>query len=643
MSNEQPQSQPAETPVNPAPAPATPPSASPPQSPNPPAEAYRPRFQYSARSRECEREQQQRQGSGRETVESVVIAFVLAFLFRTFEAEAFVIPTGSMAPTLMGRHKEVACSECGWLFTIGYTEDSGSTPLSEGICPNCRFINRVADQPAFKGDRILVLKALYDLPGFVPGSLREPKRWDVVVFKFPEEPQINYIKRLVGLPNEELNIHYGNIFTRTRRDGEFTIARKSPAKQRVMRMLVFDNNHQSPNWKSHGWAARWQPETDESWRESDSGKSFEFPPSAAATANGDAWTRLEYHHFPREWGEPRSTTAPPREQLVTDFYAYNAGMNDGYFRDFVGSPPPHWVGDLSLDARLDVREATGKVRLELVEAGDRFICEFDLDSGECRLLRRAAGESEPTPLTEPARNAIRRTGKYAVSFSNIDDRLTVWVDNRLVFNDGHDYDGAKLGAPQRPTEADLRPAAVAVHGANVRVSDLVLYRDIYYTHGSGSGSGPEYYGLTNGEDTLSTPSLWSPIESAEISRFEPLGPDNFMMCGDNSPRSKDGRLWEAGARHWVRQLAREQADTFDLIEADRLRDEIATRPGGQVVLADRHVVHRDLLIGRAFYIYWPHGVPFGPDWVQFDTPELGPLGNFRLPFYPNVARMKMIE
>ena len=38
----------------------------------------------------------------RETIESIVVALVLAFLFRTFEAEAFVIPTGSMAPTLMG-------------------------------------------------------------------------------------------------------------------------------------------------------------------------------------------------------------------------------------------------------------------------------------------------------------------------------------------------------------------------------------------------------------------------------------------------------------------------------------------------------------------------------------------------------------
>src|ERR1044071_7557389 len=52
----------------------------------------------------------------RETVESIVIAFVLAFLFRTFEAEAFVIPTGSMAPTLMGRHKDVECPKCHYQY-----------------------------------------------------------------------------------------------------------------------------------------------------------------------------------------------------------------------------------------------------------------------------------------------------------------------------------------------------------------------------------------------------------------------------------------------------------------------------------------------------------------------------------------------
>ena len=52
-------------------------------------------------------------GGWRETVESVAMAIILALLFRGFVAEAFVIPTGSMAPTLMGRHKDVKCPECG--------------------------------------------------------------------------------------------------------------------------------------------------------------------------------------------------------------------------------------------------------------------------------------------------------------------------------------------------------------------------------------------------------------------------------------------------------------------------------------------------------------------------------------------------
>ena len=50
------------------------------------------------------------------------MAFVLAFLFRTFEAEAFVIPTGSMAPTLMGRHKDVYCPKCGCEYQISASE-----------------------------------------------------------------------------------------------------------------------------------------------------------------------------------------------------------------------------------------------------------------------------------------------------------------------------------------------------------------------------------------------------------------------------------------------------------------------------------------------------------------------------------------
>src|SRR5215216_5670426 len=59
----------------------------------------------------------------RETLDSIVIAFILAFLFRTFEAEAFVIPTGSMALTLMGRHKDVVCPKCNYRYQVSASEE----------------------------------------------------------------------------------------------------------------------------------------------------------------------------------------------------------------------------------------------------------------------------------------------------------------------------------------------------------------------------------------------------------------------------------------------------------------------------------------------------------------------------------------
>ncbi len=105
----------------------------------------------------------------RETIESVVIAFVLAFLFRTFEAEAFVIPTGSMAPTLMGRHKDLECEACGYPYQVSAScevDENGNVTedcqtVFSSICPMCRYVMTdldSGDYRSYKGDRILVAK-----------------------------------------------------------------------------------------------------------------------------------------------------------------------------------------------------------------------------------------------------------------------------------------------------------------------------------------------------------------------------------------------------------------------------------------------------------------------------------------------------
>ena len=70
-------------------------------------------LQAAPRAAKVETRPQTKEGH-RDTVEAIVVAFILALVVRGFEAQAFVIPTGSMAPTLMGRHKEVACPQCGF-------------------------------------------------------------------------------------------------------------------------------------------------------------------------------------------------------------------------------------------------------------------------------------------------------------------------------------------------------------------------------------------------------------------------------------------------------------------------------------------------------------------------------------------------
>ncbi len=199
-----------------------------------------------------------KQDGSRETFESIVVAFILAFLFRAFEAEAFVIPTGSMAPTLYGRHKEMTCEQCGFTSAFGASDEIDDATglympnmrIDEAMCPNCRYLNPVRNLPVFKGDRILVNKFPYEFG--------DPQRWDVPVFKYPEKPTTNYIKRLVGMPGETILIKRGDVY-RVEEDRSRTILRKSPEKQKELQIPIYDNNHPETALHAKGWPKRWAP------------------------------------------------------------------------------------------------------------------------------------------------------------------------------------------------------------------------------------------------------------------------------------------------------------------------------------------------------------------------------------------------
>ena len=104
----------------------------------------------------------------REYFESIVIAVVLALFIRTFGVQAFKIPTGSMEQNLLiGDH----------LLVNKFVFGPSMTRLERMLLP-----------------------------------MRDIRRGDVIVFKYPEEPERDFIKRVIGLPGEKVEVRDKRVF-----------------------------------------------------------------------------------------------------------------------------------------------------------------------------------------------------------------------------------------------------------------------------------------------------------------------------------------------------------------------------------------------------------------------------------------------
>ncbi|WP_018898811.1 signal peptidase I [Rhizobium sp. 2MFCol3.1] len=109
-----------------------------------------------------------------ENIKVIVQALVLAMVIRTILFQPFTIPSGSMMPTLLvGDYIFVN------KFAYGYSKYS--LPFSPNL-----FSGRI--------------------------FASEPKRGDVVVFRFPPNPEVDYIKRLVGLPGDHIQVTDGVLY-----------------------------------------------------------------------------------------------------------------------------------------------------------------------------------------------------------------------------------------------------------------------------------------------------------------------------------------------------------------------------------------------------------------------------------------------
>ena len=109
-----------------------------------------------------------------DTVKTIIYAIMIALFIRTFAFEPFNIPSGSMIPSLLvGDYLFVS------KYSYGYSRHS--LPLSVPL-----------------------------IPGRVFGSL--PERGDVAVFKLPKDNKTDYIKRIIGLPGDKIQVREGRLY-----------------------------------------------------------------------------------------------------------------------------------------------------------------------------------------------------------------------------------------------------------------------------------------------------------------------------------------------------------------------------------------------------------------------------------------------
>ena len=577
----------------------------------------------------------------RDYVESIAIAIMLAFIFRMFLLEAFVIPTGSMAPTLHGRHMDISCLECGYQYQTGASgenlDSSQPREVVETDCPLCGYPMKLdkdyaPNEKSFMGDRILVSKFSY--------SVSNPKRWQVIVFKFPGNAKQNYIKRLVGLPGERIKITGGDIYAVSPDSADretFRIVRKPPSKVLAMLQLVHDSDYVPTSLDSVGWPARWQPWSSDGNQGNGNWTKTAKPGEYMVKGNGNQVSYLRYRHYQptrSDWADVEAAVERMKfgdfqGKLITDYYAYNHGGDrmpgfddEGIHEEHFGrqgfvrerSTGFHWVGDLAAEFEIEVTSQEGQVLLDLVEGGTHFKCSIDVQTGVATLSRVGpAGnqgvftDQQGVQVEHPTgETKITGTGSYKVRFSNVDNELLLWVNNRLVaFQGPTTYQADPVLSPHwRPQDpGDLAPVGIGNRSVSLVVKRMRVLRDVYYIAVTKDSVSP----TTDYRDEDSTAMTirekladyqnWEHTSffSQRIEQVIPgpglsLGSEDYLPLGDNSPESSDGRMWPF-------------SDT------------------GQ-----QHTVHRRLLIGQAMFVYWPHSWRWG-----------------RAPVVPNISQMRMIK
>lgn len=396
-----------------------------------------------------------------ENVESIAVSLVVVVLVWHFALEAFRIPSGSMLPTLYG-------------------------------------------DPVW-GDRVLVDKVVYEF--------RDPVRWEPTVFRFPLKRTDPYVKRVIGLPGEQLLLAKGDVFVRRSSDGDIELLEKTPSARQVL----------------------WYPVTGEVRDKAEFLKLFAREGDADFDQGALVLKKDSLLTFPKG--------SDGKAGDVRDHDPDGNGGNSeiGYNKRIVGDLRVKFaLASLKSDLEITIIRDADSYTLTLSSAPERCSLRHsrvgagaqENEIGRAQWPKLAAGEGDEFTfsLADGVVQVLR--GGQALITGQVGSSLLDALRN-------FDKSRRAQGKPVEPLNSEAiakvaqgeidssKRGRITFAGADARVRVLGVDRDIYYV---GRMLDVDVSGAT---------------ELREYPYGFVLGADEYFCLGDNSPNSLDCRFWVA--------------------------------------------------------------------------------------------------
>ncbi|MCA9015485.1 MAG: signal peptidase I, partial [Planctomycetaceae bacterium] len=398
---------------------------------------------------------------------------------------------------------------------------------------------------------LLVFKHAYYLKG--------PQRWDVVVFQNPMKPTQAYVKRVVGLPGEAVQVQQGDLYI----DGK--IQRKDLHTQHAVRLLVHDHHYQPKN--DDFFQPRFIPVEEQeeqaghpAWIPRAEGFAFDASQGdSLSTAVPQQWSWVKYQHWMRQGGhylttvsldewpaemeQPEPVLGPlqydaAKKQLsckgamasedchrfldqtdneefryavallyekshvapVLDHYAYNSGLENQE------AIPIH---DFLFECDLKVHSGEGDFAIEMFDGHHRFRNQIDFKSQQVSLFV----DNQDQPVRTGRLSKTQDREPMQLEMSIMDRQVLFAINGQLI------YQPLLFSESAEPREMIRIPVRFGARGGRFDVTRLKLFRDIHYTRGKA------LHGVE------------APYQ---------LDQQSYFVLGDNSPVSLDSRSWSDG-------------------------------------------------------------------------------------------------